>query len=306
MRGIKWIAIILVLFFLCICLPMFFPDWLLPVARGLSGHYYFLDGDNNLRCYDLSNPRRSYTVYTPTGGERIGAFDVSYNNTRLVAIFYEPTSRKSEVRWYDIRGLKLVNEHMPHCSIPVADNADDLCISPDGKTCILLYNNLFDKPFKTPAYVVLDLDTGTQTNMVIPRYFATWYSSWQVPKWDATGRRLSYEDKWGHTVVYDIISKSVRVLPDSVSSCISPDLKLLYIREDIRTLDDNSDTPISTDTILMDRSPDNLIHWSPDSRGFDYYAEYWPRYALQYYDIKTRRFYRMPVSYSGLLTRWVK
>lgn len=311
MRGIKWIAIILILFFLCICLPMFFPDWLLPVARGLSGHYYVTDEDSNLRCYDLSKPRRSYTVYTPTGGGRIRAFDVSYNNTRLVAKFYDPTNRKSAVRWYDIRDRKLVTDNKNPRSIPVSDNASDLCISPDGKICILKYDNSYDDAIKTPDYVVLDLENGKQTDMVLPLYYSwpyySWpYYSWQVPKWDATGRRLSYEDKWGHTVLYDTVSKSVRVLPDSVNSCISPNLQLLYEGTNIRKLDDNSDTPISTDTILMDRSPDHLVHWSPDSQGFDYHRLYWPRYALLYYDIISRRFYRMPVPYSGLFTRWVK
>ncbi len=306
MRVMRWIAGILGLIYICVVIPMFYPDLLLPVAKGLSGHYYFFSSDYNLRCYDLSKPRRSYPVYTPTGGERIRAYDVSYNNTRLVAKFYDPTSRKSEVRWYDIRDMKLVNEHMPHRSIPVSDNANDLCISPDGKTCILTYDYPIVESNKNPDYVVLDLENGKQTDMVLPLYYSWPYYSWQVPKWDATGRRLSYEDKWGHTVIYDTVSKSVRVLPDSVNSCISPNLQLLYEGTNIRKLDDNSDTPISTDTILMDRSPDHLVHWSPDSQGFDYHRLFWPRYALLYYDIKSRRFYRMPVPYSGLFTRWVK
>lgn len=147
-----------------------------------------------------------------------------------------------------------------------------------------------------------DLDTCTKLNIVLPSCNTVYP---QAPKWDKTGCRFAYENKWGHMVIHDMVRKTNTILPDvGINLSISPDSKLAYVYqyEDdppyLRRLDDNSVVPLN--------NKESLVNWSPDSQGYDYNSLHIILYSLHYYDIKTGRSYRMPVPFKGTITRWVR
>lgn len=290
-----WLLVVPILVVAALYVAILRPDLLQPVARGLSGHYYVeQEGNSVIWCYDLAHGTQSVANTLRTSVENMTAWNVNYNNTRLVAAYC--IGYNYYIRWYDIVDSQLVIDYKHPYTMAVPHFVTDISMSPDGKMCALIMN--FDVTFQMDF---IDLEKCKKSNIVLPSY----RPNHQAPRWDNTGHKIIYVDVSKHMVMYDVVSKTSKQMADAgLDLSISPDSKLAYVYqyEDdppyLRRLDDNSVVPLN--------NKESLVNWSPDSQGYDFNSLHIILYSLHYYDIKTGRSYRMPVPFKGTITRWVR
>ncbi|MHB1461425.1 MAG: hypothetical protein ACYC1M_09115 [Armatimonadota bacterium] len=307
MKLLKCLFILLIAFVVFV-LVVIFHDLLLPVARGLPGHFYVRDSGNgdkdSIRCYDLATRTNTVLVDDTRDMENMTVWDVSHNNTRFAAAI-DVSEKNSLIRWWDIRGNKLVATGDSAKPIAILGMVNGIVLSPDGQYCIVRYT-VYRNEGREEITEFWDAKNHRKLDIEVDIIGLN-----HAPIWDASGRWFTYLNKWGHVVLYDMKLKTAKILPDIGGGIdfggvcpISPDAKLVWVhvygtdRAYLRNLLDHSIIHLNND-----RSPSN---WSPDSEGFLYHSENFFRPVILYYDIKSGRSYRLPISAISYQTQWVR
>lgn len=284
-----------------------YGDLFLPVAKGLSGHFYVQEPvdakKQSIWCYDLAKRTRTVFVTKTSSHRNMDLWDVSQDNTRFVEAV--PISKsKSLIRRYRVRNGKLVKTSGSVSTMTIPGTVDSLSLTPNGNSCVVQYS----KTNGQSTTVLCDLvsrSTYTITSI-------TCCSGGVM--WDHSGRWFQWMNNHFHQVVYDMKYRR-KTLPSrdhqtgklgmvfSDEGTTSPDGRWRYIGYE------NTD-PFLRNTknhkLIRLRTSRYLQSWSPDSKGFLYYRDNRFRDVTLYYDIKSGRSYRLPVTPTGRPIRWVR
>ncbi len=284
-----------------------YGDLFLPVAKGLSGHIYVeepIDAKTQgIWCYDLVKRTKTVFVAKTKSRRNIDLWDVSQDNMRFVAAV-PVTKSKSLLRRYRIRAGKLVETPGSVSTMTIPGTVETLSLTPHGNSCVVQYYN------KSSQRELILCDLVRRTTFTITSI--TCCSGGVM--WDQTGRWFLWLNNDFRQVLYDMkrrrktapyrsnkIDKLGTVFSDDGTT--SPDGQWRYIgyHKPHPILQNTGDQ--RTIRVKSNRCPQS---WSPDSKGFLYYRDNRFRNVTLYYDIKSGRSYRLPITPTNRPIRWVK